>query len=231
MTLAGIDGCTAGWVCVASCGSRVSAFVAPSIDAALGRMGRPAIVAVDIPIGLTDAGPRTCDLTARRRLGHPRGTSVFPAPVRAALPGVTYAEASDLHERADGRRLTRQAFGILRKIREVDALLASNPALQDAVREVHPELSYAVWNAGRPMAHRKSRVAGRCERERLIEGRWPGRRADLVEQLRGSAYKPDDLNDALAALWTAERIQSGDAQVMVGEPARDRLGLKMEIWA
>jgi predicted RNase H-like nuclease len=231
MTLVGVDGCEGGWICVASLGSRLTAFVVPSIGAALARLGRPAIVAVDVPIGLTDAGPRLCDLAARRLLGQPRGSSVFPAPVRAALPGLTHSEASDLQEVADGRRLTRQAFGILRKIEEVDALLSPHPELQEMVREIHPELSFAVWNGGRPMKSRKSRVAGRSERERLVEGRWPGQRVKLVQQLQGSAYKPDDLNDALAALWTAERIHSREAQQVPAEPPRDRFGLKMEMWA
>jgi predicted RNase H-like nuclease len=144
--------------------------------------------------------------------------------------GLTHVEASDLHHLADGRRLSRQAFGILPKIQEVDALLSKRPALQDVVREIHPELSFAVWNAGEPMKNRKSRAAGRAEREALIEAHWPGERASLVEQLRGSPYKPDDLNDALAALWTAERIQSGAAHLVPAEPPRDRVGLKMEMW-
>lgn len=231
MTLVGVDGCADGWVCVASQGSSVTAFVVPSMGAVLARIERSAIVAIDIPIGLTDAGPRLCDLAARRRLGRPRGSSVFPAPVRAALLGLTHAEAADLHEQADGRRLTRQAFGILRKIQEVDALLSPHPALQEVVREIHPELSFTVWNSGQPMKNRKSCRAGRSEREALIEGRWPRQRSRLVEQLRGSVYNPDDLNDALAALWTAERIQAGTAQLVPTEPQRDRLGLKMEMWA
>src|SRR5258708_162894 len=36
------------------------------------------VIAIDIPIGLTDHGPRRCDLDARRHLGPKRGTSVFP---------------------------------------------------------------------------------------------------------------------------------------------------------
>jgi len=231
MTLVGIDGCSDGWVCVVQQESSFTAFLAPTIAAVLTRIGRCAVVAIDIPIGLTDEGPRTCDLIARKQLGRPRGSSVFPAPVRAALAGRTYAEASEFHQRADGRRLTQQAFGILRKIQEVDALLSSDPTLQQTVREIHPELSFAVWNAGQPMQNRKSRPAGRSERELLIESKWPGLRAKLVGQLRGCAYKPDDLNDALAALWTAERIQAGAAQLIPAEPPRDQKGLRMEMWA
>ena len=45
----------------------------------------PAVFSIDIPIGLTDSGPRQCDIQARRLLGARRGTSVFPAPIRPAL--------------------------------------------------------------------------------------------------------------------------------------------------
>jgi predicted RNase H-like nuclease len=217
---------------VASQGSGVTAFVVPSIRAALDRIGQPAVLAIDIPIGLRDEGPRDCDLAARRLLGRPRGSSVFPAPVRAALDGTDYAKASELHYQADGRRLTLQAFGILPKIREVDDLLTQNPSLQNIVHEVHPELSFAIWNRGVPMTEHKIRVAGRVERESLIAAHWQdGLRVALVTQLKGSRYKPDDLNDALAALWTAERIYNGTAQKFPSVPSHDSRGLKMEISA
>jgi predicted RNase H-like nuclease len=231
MIVAGVDGCTGGWVCVARNGFDVTAFIEPSMSAVIARLGGRAIVAVDVPIGLTEQGARTCDLEARKILGQPRGTSVFPAPVRAALRGRTHVEASDLHEHADGRRMTRQAFGILAKIREVDSLLVRNPRLQQTIREIHPELSFTFWNAGQPMRHRKSRLSGRSEREVLIEKQWPGTRRKLVGQLRGQPYKPDDLNDALAALWTAERIQSRTAERIPNGSFCDRFGLKMEMWA
>jgi len=54
-------------------------------------------IAIDIPIGLLE-GPRVCDKAARKLLGQPRGSSVFPAPCRPALEAQcqrqTYAEAS-----------------------------------------------------------------------------------------------------------------------------------------
>src|SRR4029077_5268811 len=116
-----------------------------------------AVVAVDVPIGLTESGPRECDVEARRVLGAPRASSVFPAPVRACLSATTYAQACEAHHRADGRRMSRQAFGILNKIREVNEMLMRDTRLQSRVREVHPEVCFAHWNRGKPMSHRKSR--------------------------------------------------------------------------
>jgi predicted RNase H-like nuclease len=40
---------------------------------------------VNMPIGLPECVALPCDRKARRLLGHPRGTSVFPEPTRPML--------------------------------------------------------------------------------------------------------------------------------------------------
>jgi predicted RNase H-like nuclease len=174
---------------------------------------------------------RECDLAARRYLRPPRASSVFPAPVRSALVGGTYADACAAHLIADGRRMSKQAFAILPKIIEVDEILSRRPELQDRIREVHPELCFAVWNGGRAMQHKKSRPAGRAERELLIDAVWPAERERLRVGLRRFRCQPDDLNDAFAALWTARRIHEGAALVFPPTPAVDRVSLRMEMLA
>lgn len=61
----------------------------------------PALVAavIDVPIGLPEAGPRTCDLEARRLLRAPRASSVFPAPLRSMLSAHDQHEASEFVSR------------------------------------------------------------------------------------------------------------------------------------
>lgn len=81
------------------------------------------LIGVDIPIGLPDRGSRTCDVQARNLLGRPRGSSVFPAPIRACLEDWDYGRLCSMHRRQDGRGLTKQAFHLLPKIRQVDDLL------------------------------------------------------------------------------------------------------------
>jgi predicted RNase H-like nuclease len=39
----------------------------------------------------------------------------------------------------------------------------------------------------------------------------------------------DDLLDAFAALWTAERISNGTARTVPAAPLEDRFGLRMEM--
>jgi predicted RNase H-like nuclease len=227
--LVGVDGCAEGWIFVVEDGGPLDVGVVPHLKSLLDRVTDSAIVAIDVPIGLTECGPRECDIEARRVLGSPRARSVFPAPVRACLGAATYAEACDAHYRADGRRMSQQAFGILKKICEVNDVLRRSPGLQARVREVHPEVCFTRWNGGKPMSNRKSRPAGRLEREALIDSVWPSERDRLRSLVRGRRYKADDLNDAFAALWTARRIRNQEAVVLPVSPPIDVVGLRMGI--
>lgn len=227
---AGVDGCRDGWLAVVECDRRLSALIAPDIETLLSTIPG-ALLGIDIPIGLPNYGSRNCDLAARKFLGQPRGSSVFPAPVRACLVGGDYGRLCSLHRRIDRRSLTKQAFYLLPKIKQVDDFLSTNPGLGGCIREVHPEVSFALWNGGQPMRFNKANMHGRRERERLIDREWPGERARLARELRGNRYAVDDLNDACAALWSAHRIAAGHARVFPGQIERDSNGLQMRIEA
>ncbi|MFZ9051316.1 MAG: DUF429 domain-containing protein, partial [Steroidobacteraceae bacterium] len=211
MTLAGIDGCPAGWVAAIQVDTEVELRLASCLKDLVADLPARSLLAIDMPIGLPEAGPRECDVLARRRLGAARGASVFAAPVRAALNARDYATALARHRRADGRGLSRQAFNILPKIREVDRLLASRPNLRRRMIEVHPESSFAQWNGGAPIPAGKKTREGRQQRSHLVDTRWPGlREAFLALTLRREVAE-DDILDAFAALWSAERYARGEA--------------------
>ena len=223
--VAGIDGCREGWVVVtAPVGpgpARVD--VVPDLAAvvAAAAAGRLAAVAVDIPVGLPDRGRRACDLDARRLLGRPRSTSVFPAPARPLLECRTWEEASRLARRLDGRGLTRQTFHLLPKVREADAALT--PGLQRGVVEAHPEVSFALLT-GRAMAWPKRTAPGRDERRAALAGVFPG----VVATAPGAAAH--DVLDAYALAWTARRVARGRHRTL-GDGAVDARRLRMEIVA
>lgn len=229
MHIAGVDGCKAGWLCVEECEGRLAGHIFGSFAELLAALPGASVIAVDIPIGLPEQGKRDCDTAARRALSPTRNRSVFPTPVMGVLHETHYPTANKKHRDIDGRGLQKQAFAILPKIREVNLLLQPNPALQQRVREIHPELCFAVWNHGVPMTHRKATPEGQAERERLIDAEWPGQRAAILDRLQGR-YEIDDLNDAFAALWTARRIAQGTARVL-GAQSIDKYGLRMEMWA
>jgi predicted RNase H-like nuclease len=231
--VAGADGCRAGWVVAVVHGAgpeagagagRLEIEVVPDLRDAIGevRAGRLAALAVDMPIGLPEVGPRTCDLAARRRLGI-RRSSVFPTPVRATLDAATYAEALDRSRAACGRGLSRQAFNLLAKIAELDAAIV--PDMQDRVVEAHPELAFARL-ARRPCSYPKRTAEGRAERLALLREAGLG---DLsAARLTGAA--PDDLLDAAVLAVTAGRVRDGTAE-RLGDGARDGRGLRMEVVA
>jgi predicted RNase H-like nuclease len=199
-----------------------------NIKAALETGGASSIIAIDIPIGLADLGPRACDIEARQLLGPRQGSRVFPPPVRAALRGSTYSECCELNRQMCGKAISRQAHAIIPKIRKVDE--AITPALQARVREVHPEVSFRLLK-GRPLQHSKKTSAGRKERVEILDSEGLGFDPQF-ERLRlgRSLLAIDDLLDAAACLLTAERIAEGRAQVL-GDGAIDSRGLRMEIVA
>jgi predicted RNase H-like nuclease len=92
--IVGVDGCRRGWVAVAeNVAEKVCGTVYERFEDLLADLPSARVIAVDMPIGLLDKGARDCDLQARRRLG-PRGSSVFPVPIRPVLEATTPEEAS-----------------------------------------------------------------------------------------------------------------------------------------
>jgi predicted RNase H-like nuclease len=229
--LIGVDGCPGGWLAVREWpNNRVDAQVYGSFNELLTHLPSPAAIAIDIPIGLPDAGSRTCDHTARQRLGFPRMCSVFPAPIRPLLAAASHSDACRIRFDVEGKRVSKQVFAILPKVREVDEALTQTPELRTAVMEVHPELSFALWK-GDPLLHAKRRAEGKAERSILIEAVWTGVLSECRACLGSADYRPDDLHDAFAALWTARSIVAGTAMRFPSGDERDRHGIPMRIVA
>jgi len=229
--IAGVDGCTAGWIAIAEDGR--AELAAHCLDDAArlfdwARAEGIEALAVDIPIGLPDdTEPRACDQQARQRIGSLR-SSVFPAPVRAVLQAGSYREACDLNRERSGKGLSRQAWNIVPRIRAVDAMMT--PEDQVWCREVHPEVSFAAWH-GEPLGHAKRTPAGQALRENLINRDFGGdARRRLLEQFPRREVGVDDLYDAFAALWSARRIADGSARSLPDDPPHDARGLHMAIW-
>jgi predicted RNase H-like nuclease len=230
-TLIGIDGCPGGWLAVfVQERSRLRAQVFPNFGDLLNAVPPGSVIGVDIPIGLPNTGPRPCDLEARQRLKMPRSASVFPAPLRACLGATSYKEAAKIRYKIEGKKMSLQAFGILKKVAEVDALLLNDKRLAERVVEVHPEVSFMEWNSKRPMKHSKHKQEGKAERAKLIEKEWPNAIESLRIDLRGENYALDDLYDSLSALWSMGRWVN-DEHEELGSSTFDSRGLPMRIVA
>jgi predicted RNase H-like nuclease len=238
--LAGVDGCPAGWLVafIAPARGEVRLRIAPNFADILAGPERPALIAVDIPIGLPERaghGGRAAENAVRPLLGE-RQSSVFSVPSRAALALVDYRAACEmaLATSQPPRRISKQLFMIAPKIREVDACLCNAPDARARVFEVHPELAFWRLNCDRALDEPK-KIKGRCyepglalRRRLLIETGLP---AGIVNAGPPKGAGPDDLLDALACAAIARRIYAGHARPFPDPPERDAFGLPMAIWA
>lgn len=228
--IAGVDGCPAGWIALVEQTEtrRIIAHVFPTFRDLADPLDA-SVIAIDIPIGLTDCGPRQCDLDARKRLGPKRGTSVFPAPIRPALGAATYLEAKAASIAAQKKGISQQAWAIYPKIRQVDDALQADSDLRARVVEVHPELTFSTW-AGAPILPGKKRPEGHAIRRDLIASDFGIMAFESARNQvsRGQASN-DDIADAFAALWTARRIVNGSSRTLPSDPPLDSRGLPMRM--
>jgi predicted RNase H-like nuclease len=224
MPVLGVDACPEGWIGIRLDASiAVSAFCASTIHELVGAARRVDVVGIDIPIGLPTDLPRQAEVLARRLVG-PRASSVFTPPPRAVLEAPTHAEASAVSRRLIGQGVTQQAYRLVPKILQVDDWL---PSAGVPVVEVHPEVSFAAM-AGAVLAEPKTTWPGFQLRRRLLAdvGIWLA--GDLG--LAGLRVGADDVLDAAAVAWSAQRVVRGEAVSLPDPPEVLGSGQVAAIW-
>lgn len=219
MAVLGVDGWRGAWVGALLQGRSVKLLHLRTVADVLA-VPEVELVAIDMPIGLSDDGRRRCDDDARRLLGR-AGSSVFPAPLRAVLDCEDYAKACEVSRAASGKALSVQAWNLVPAIRALDAVLGDPPT--DRVVEVHPELAFRAIDDG----VRDPKVTARGLAQRLAALRQV---MDVdAALLEAPPLVPAiDALDACAAAWSAQRIADGIAE-SVGDGARDVRGRPMRI--
>ncbi len=154
------------------------------------------LILIDIPIGLKSggSGERLSDLGARKIL-KARKSSIFPVPCREAVYAETYGQACEINEKLTGKRISKQAWNILPRIRDVDGFLISSlesrgksagagesegenegesegenegAAVRDLIWETGPEICFQAF-AGRPMKYSKKKEEGFLERKEVLK--------------------------------------------------------------
>ena len=177
--LVGVDGCRAGWIAVAlrSADTQPQVTVFPRFADLVAEFGTAATIAVDMPIGLPErigGSGRGPEQAIRPYLGA-RRSSVFSIPARAAVEAETYREACDLAQlNSDpSKKVSKQAFFLFGKIREIDRLLQADIGLRERIIECHPEFSFCRLNNMVSMAAPKKirgavNPAGIAERVELL---------------------------------------------------------------
>lgn len=224
--IAGVDGCRRGWIVVeASLNLTAAAWrIAPNWNA----IGADAdVIAVDMPIGISDTGVRQCEVEARRLLA-PCGSRVFKTLPRGALRfAQTEWMVANQWSKAQGfGGISKQTWNIRPRILEIDDVLTA--ADQVRVFEAHPELAFVRLNEGKPLTS-KHLPEGRLLRARLLKAAGFGMIDAWLGNLRGSGAKADDLLDACALVLTARHIARGTARRLPAGIERDARGLGMSI--
>ncbi len=210
--VAGVDGAPGGWAIVEASAQLddVTIEFAETLGDLVERVrgGRLAAAAIDMPIGLLDHHPRLADVLARQRLG-PRRSSVFPTPLRTTLAADDYADACERSRARCGKALSKQAYNLIPKIRELDELVT--PEDQSAIAEAHPELAFARLN-GAPLEHPKATSDGREQRLALLAATFGADLEELMATDRPTRAPITDVIDAMANTTTAARVALGTAE-------------------
>ncbi|MEU6083577.1 DUF429 domain-containing protein [Streptomyces sp. NPDC047108] len=220
----GVDACPTGWVgVVLRAGRFASAHAAPDLHGLLDHGRDAAVVGIDIPLGLLDSRWRQADRLAAARLG-PQRARVFAVPPRPVWEEDEYAAANHRCRMVTGSGLSRQTWGLVKKLREANGI---REAGDERLHEVHPEISFAAMADGSPVTWSKKSWTGQRMRHRLLRAHG----IVLPEDL-GAAGRvpPDDVLDAAAAAWSADRIARGASERLPDPPELTATGLPIAIW-
>ncbi len=223
----GVDACKGGWVGVLLTAGEPTAHFGATIGELLlaAEAGGPLdVVAIDIPIGLPDAGLRQADVLAFKAIGM-LAPAVFMTPTRSALEALDHAAASAVNKGLTGRGISAQAFALKPKLFQVNDWVAGSGR---RVVEIHPEVSFAQL-AGEPLRVRKSTWAGVERRRQLLAGAGIVLAGELG--LAGIKAGVDDVLDAGVAAWSARRVARGEARCRPNPPEVFSDGWLAAIWS
>jgi predicted RNase H-like nuclease len=233
----GIDGCRAGWFAVRlNPDNTWTINVFQEINQIWQAFQEAALILIDIPIGLKEAGhqERQCDTTARRVLGMPRQTSVFPVPCRQATREANHDAAKLTNRRITGRSLSKQTLAITPKIHQVDLFLLANQPAQNIIREIHPEICYWSLSGHQPMQHNKKTQQGQNERMAILQQLHPNVGQIYADALPLNQVSSDDILDAMVGAITAKIVMDNinrnrPVHTLPPMPEIDQQGLRMEM--
>jgi len=220
--VAGIDVWRKRWTAVVLCDGRYErALIDPSLGKLLEALPGVAAIGIDMPFGLTSgARRREADAAAREFVG-PRGSAVFPTYPREVYEAPNYDAARETCLKLTEGSISRQAYALGERILELERTVEG----QHEVREVHPEVSFREM-AGRFVSWPKTSWNGLHERKQLLLDHG----VEIPTQIAtiGNAGAEDVL-DAAAAAWSADRIAHGAAKTFP-DPPQVANGRQIAIW-
>jgi predicted RNase H-like nuclease len=238
----GVDGCKTGWFAVFldlengnNCNWDIGIF--PKFQFLIDFLNKKYekadfLVLIDIPIGLKNGGTgeRLSDSEARKLL-QSRKSSIFSVPCREAIYAESYEEACNVNEKLTGKRISKQAWNIIPRIRDVDTFLIENEIFREKIKEAAPEICFQAF-AGFPMKYSKKTPEGFLERKKVLK-----ELCLFTEEIFETALlrynrkelAKDDLLDAFVCAITAKMGHFYGFERVPCKPETDNEGIKIQM--
>ena len=231
MQYIGVDSCKKGWFVVAlNVSLNWEVGIYESFDKVVSKYSNFENLLIDIPIGISSNGNRACDVLTRKCLGR-RGTSVFTVPCRRAIYSDSYEEACMVNQEVNNKKISKQTWNIVPKIRELEKFLVSNTYYLNKIRESHPEICFWALSSRNPMQHSKKTEKGILERLKILSDILPKSMGIFKYSkytFKRSELSKDDILDALVLAIAASNL-TGNLVSIPSEVYKDELGIQMEI--
>lgn len=228
----GIDGCKGKWLCVAISHNGYEVNLFDTIREVCEHYGRADSILVDMPIGLPESTNDMRPDAALCKALKGKASSVFNVPCRQAVYQTEYEMASITNNDIMGKKLSKQSFAILPKIKEVDLFLQTNPVWKNCLLESHPEYCFSILNSGLPVIENKQTAEGMTKRLSLLEQYYP-KSCELLNFFKMRyptlASKYDDLLDALVLAVVGAIGLTNGFHTIPSIPSEDGKAIKMQI--
>ncbi|MFP4564060.1 MAG: DUF429 domain-containing protein [Spirochaetia bacterium] len=246
--VAGIDGCRGGWFAVLlenpppPGGRYGGAAESPPRVAGTFLFGTEdhhglehllegvSLALIDIPIGLPGRTERASDSAVRKLLGA-RGRSIFPMPVREAVYAASYEEACRINAASTGKKLSKQTWNILAKVKSIDRFLRLRKKYLLTLRESAPEYCFVLAGSGRGPFHGKRTREGFRERSVILASSIPGWdrvHAEVRDSFPRRVLADDDILDAGVLAYSASLAVRGKTVLFPSVPEHDDYGLPIQ---
>ncbi len=234
MKYIGIDGCKKGWFLVILKDKSWEVDVVEKVqDLSKYATDKNDVVVIDIPIGLTNnKTERECDLEARKILGSKRSSSVFRVPCEDAVYCTTYDECSVKNFEITGKKVSAQGWGIVPKIREVDAYIKRHKPSYTLI-ESHPEVAFWSLNDYRDLSHGKKEDDGIKERLNILKSHQKNVEEiykDARQKFSRKDLASDDIVDAICMAVIAYYKSNNLVKSLPEAESKNQRGIDMKIY-
>ncbi|MBD3352290.1 MAG: DUF429 domain-containing protein, partial [Candidatus Lokiarchaeota archaeon] len=227
--------CSDGWFCTSiNDENRVDFSIYTQIKDFFDEQQQIKLVFNDIPIGLPTPKmkSRKCDFETRKLLTRKRSSSVFPVPTRKAIYAESYLKANNLNRRLVDKGVSKQAWNLSPKIRDVDEFLREHTKYISILIESHPEICFWALAGKTPMQYYKKTKKGIEERISLLNRFIPNARQmiqDAQNELQEYKFELDDIFDSMILAASAKISTHKYINMFSENTDYDRFHLPMRI--